>query len=69
MEQFESYKVFLGELGTEKEMIYELPEDMRKNYHKGDLIAWDDDVYKIKQVLYDYENKEYALFVVPYNWP
>lgn len=62
-------KFYLGKLGKEKGPIHVWPDDTSRLLVAGDIIAIDDEVFVVKQRLFDTVENEIDYFVDRYIWP
>ena len=62
-------KFYLGKLGKENGAIHVWPDDTSPLLMAGDLIAIDDEVFVVKQRLFDTIEHEIDYFVERYIWP
>lgn len=62
-------KFYLGKLGKEKGPIHVWPDDTSPLLTAGDIIAIDDEVFVVKQRLFDTVENEIDYFVDRYIWP
>ena len=62
-------KFYLGKLGKENGQIHVWPDDTSPLLNAGDLIAIDDEVFVVKQRMFDTVENEIDYFVDRYIWP
>lgn len=62
-------KFYLGKLGKENGSIHVWPDDTSPLLMAGDLIAIDDEVFVVKQRMFDTVENEIDYFVDRYIWP
>lgn len=62
-------KFYLGKLGKENGSIHVWPDDTSPLLMAGDLIAFDDEVFVVKQRMFDTVENEIDYFVDRYIWP
>lgn len=61
-------KFYLGKLGKENGAIHVWPDDTSPLLNAGDLIAIDDEVFVVKQRMFDTVENEIDYFVDRYIW-
>lgn len=62
-------KFYLGKLGKENGSIHVWPDDTSPLLMAGDLITFDDEVFVVKQRMFDTVENEIDYFVDKYIWP